>query len=60
MVSEGEMAILRRTKRAIVKEMCDVRLFDKRKTENLIEILGLEEFVEQLARANCVWWYGHV
>lgn len=23
-------------------------------------MLGLEELVEQLARANGVWWYGHV
>ena len=55
-LSENEMSILRRGERA----MCGVKLMDRRKSEELLEMLGLEERVEQLARANGVRWYGHV
>ena len=54
------MAILRRTERAMVRSMCGVKLTDKRKTDDLMEMLGLEESVERLAKANGVRWYGHV
>ena len=59
-LKENEMAILRRTERAMVRAMCGVKLRDRRNTEDLREMLGLEESVEQLARANGVRWYGHV
>uniref|UniRef100_A0A0L8HLF9 Uncharacterized protein n=1 Tax=Octopus bimaculoides TaxID=37653 RepID=A0A0L8HLF9_OCTBM len=42
---EREMAILRRTERAMVREVCGMRLFDKRRTEGLMGMLGLEESV---------------
>ena len=32
----------------------------KRKTVDLVEMLGLEEGLDQLAKANAVRWYGHV
>ena len=57
---ESEMAILRRTERAMVRAMCGVKLMDKKKTEDLMEMLGLEESVDQLAKANGVRWLGHV
>ena len=59
-LSENEIAILRRTERAMVRAMCGVKLMDKKKTEDLMELLGLEESVVQLAKANAVRWYGHV
>lgn len=48
---EGE--ILRRTEVG----MCGVQLFYRR-TEDLMELLGLGKLVEWLARANAVRWYG--
>ena len=33
---ESEMAILRRTERAMVRAMCGVKLMEKRKTEDLM------------------------
>ena len=57
---ESEMAILRRTERAMVRAMCGVKLMDKKKTVDLMEMLGLKESVDQLAKANGVRWYGHV
>ena len=40
---ENEMAILRRTKRVMVRAMCDAKLIKKKRTEDLIEMLGLKE-----------------
>ena len=59
-LSANEMSILRRAERAMVRAMCGVKLMDRKKSEELLEMLGLEERVEQLARANGVRWYGHV
>ena len=57
---ENEMAILRRTERAMVRAMFGAKLMEKKKTEDLMEILGLKETVVQMAKANGVRWYGHV
>ena len=59
-MSENELAILRRTERAMIRAMCGVRLMDKKKTNDLMDMLGLEESLEQRAKANGVRWYGHV
>ena len=50
------MAILRRTERA----MCGEKLMEKKRTEDLMEMLGLKETVVQMAKANGVRWYEHV
>ena len=57
---ENEMAILRKTKRAIVRAMCGAKLMEKMRTEDLMEMLGLKETVVQKAKPNEVRWYGHV
>ena len=57
---ENEMAILRRTERAMVRAMCGAKLVEKKRTENLMEMLRLKETVVQKAKANGVRWYGHV
>ena len=57
---ENEMAILRRTKSAMMRAMCGAKLMEKKRTENLIEILGLKETLFQMAKVNGVKWYGHV
>ena len=43
----------------MVRAMCGVKLVDKRKTVELMDMLGLKEAANKLARANCVRWYGH-
>ena len=50
------MAILRRTERA----MCGAKVREKKRTEDLMEMLGLKETVAQMAKANGVRWYGYV
>ena len=50
------MAILRRTERA----MCGAKLMEKKRTEDLIEMLGWMETAVQMAEANGVRWYGHM
>ena len=53
---ENEIAILRRTERA----MCGAKLMEKKRTEDLMDMLGLKETVVQMAKANGVRWYVHV
>ena len=57
---ETEMEILRRTERAMVRSMCGVKLVDRKKMEDLTEMLGLKETLDRMAKANGVRWYGHV
>ena len=54
------MAILRRTETAMVRAMCGVKLMEKKRTEDLMEMLGLNETAVQMAKVNGVRWYGHV
>ena len=48
------MAILRRTERAMVRAMCGAQLMEKKRTEDLMEMLGLKE-TEYRVR-----WYRYV
>ena len=56
----NEIAILRRTEGAVVRAMCGAKLMEKKRTEDLIEMLGLKETVVQMAKANGVRWYVHM
>ena len=57
---ENEIAFLRRTKRAMMRAICGAKLMEKKKTEGLMEMLGLREAAVQMAKANGVRWYRHV
>ena len=57
---ENEMTILRMTERALVRVMCGAKLMEKKRTGDLLGMLGLKETVSQMAKANGVRWYGHV
>ena len=54
------MAILRRTKRAMVRAMCGAKLMEKKRTKDLMAMLGFKETVVPMAKENGVRWYGHV
>ena len=57
---ESEMAILRRTERAMVRSLCGENLLDRKKMEELMQMLGMKETLDRMAKANGVRWYGHV
>ena len=57
---ENEMVISRRTERAMARSICGVKLVDRKKMEDLMEMLGLKETLDRIAKANGVRWYGHV
>ena len=59
-LGESEMAILRRTERAMVRSMCGVKIEDRKNTEELMEILNLKKTLDRTAKANGARWYGHV
>ena len=44
----------------MVRAMCGVKLVDKRNTVELMDMLGLKETADKLARANGMRWYGYV
>ena len=45
---ESEMEILRRTKRAMVRSMCGIKLEDGKNMEELTEMLGLKETLDRI------------
>ena len=53
------MAILRRTEKAMMRAMCRVKIFEKRRSQELMSLLGLKDTLDGLARATGVRWYGH-
>ena len=42
-----------------MRNMCVVKLMDKKLTKDLMQMLNLIETIDQLAKANNVRWYGH-
>ena len=51
---------LRRTERAMIRAMCGVKLLDRRNREELMDMLGIKESLDMMARASSIWWYSHV
>ena len=43
-----------------MRAMCGAKLIEKKRTEDLMEMLGLKVTVVHMAKANGVRWYGHV
>ena len=43
-----------------VRSMCGVQLKDRKRAEDLMSILGMNEAMDQLAITNCVCCFGHV
>ena len=54
---ENEIPVFRRTERAMVRAMCGAKLMEKKRTEDLMGMLGLKETVVEMAKANGVRWY---
>ena len=59
-LGKNEIGILQRTERAMVKNMCAVKLIDRKSTRDLMQMLDLNETIDQLAKANSAHWDGHV
>ena len=52
--------MLQRTERAMVRNMCGVKLMYKKSTKDRMQMLDLKETIDQLAKVNSVCWYRHV
>ena len=57
---EKNLAISRRTKRAMVREICGVKMMDRKNNDELLHMLELDETMGEMSKANKVRWYGHV
>ena len=44
----------------MVRAMCGEKVFDRKTTEQQMDMLGLKETINRLVTANGVRWYGHV
>ena len=44
----------------MVRVMCGVQFSDRKRSMDLMFMLGLNETIDQLAMASSVRWYGHV
>ena len=51
---ETEMASLKRTERAMMRSMCGVKLVDRKKMDDLMEMLDLKDTMDRMAKANGV------
>ena len=59
-LKESEMGILRRIGRSIVRAMCGVQLKDRKKSTDVMFMLGLNETIVQMGMANSFCRHGHV
>ena len=59
-LKEKEMGILRRTERAMVRAMCGAKLADRKNTEDMMDVLGLNQAIDKMAKVSGVRWLGHV
>ena len=58
-LKESDMGILQRTERSMVRSMCGVQLKHRKRSSDLMFMLGLNEIIDQLAMKNSVRWHGH-
>ena len=56
---ENEMLIFRKTKKAMIRVMCCVKLVDERNSRQLMDLLGSVETLNSLPVVNSVRWSGH-
>ena len=57
---EKEMAILRKTERGMIRAMCGMKLLNRRNSEELMNMLGIKESLDRMARTSRMQWYDHV
>ena len=43
-----------------MRAMCRIKMKNRKKTKELMDMLGLQETVGQLAEKNGMRWYGHI
>ena len=44
----------------MVRNICGVKLVDKKSTKEIMQMQDLNETIDQLVKANSARWYGHV
>ena len=49
-----KLAILQRTERAMVRTMCRAKVMDRKNTDELMDMLGLDETMDKMAKTNRV------
>ena len=55
-----KIGVLRRTERAMMRAMCGAKLADRKNTEEIVDMLRLNQIIDKMAKASGVRWLGHV
>ena len=56
-LQENEMTTLKRTGKAMIRARCEVKLIEKKSSQELMNLLGLVETLNAQAGASGVRWY---
>ena len=59
-LGQNQIGILQRNERAMARNMCGVKLLDKKSTKDIMQMLDLNETIDQLAKGNSVCWHEHL
>ena len=43
----------------MVRSMCGVKLVNRKNNKEFVEMLGLKQTLDKMAKVNGVLWYGH-
>ena len=59
-LKESKMGILQRTERSMETAMCGVQVKDRKRSKDLMLMLGLNKTINHLVMVSSARWYGHV
>src|SRR5690242_825736 len=59
-LKKEDEAVLRRVGRAMIRRICGVRLCDRKRSEELERMIGLQQDIITLVGQSRLRWYGHV
>ena len=59
-LKKEDEGVLQRAERAMVRIMCGVRLLERRKSMELLSLLGIEDDILSTVMKSRLRWYGHV
>ena len=49
-----------KNRKGTIQAMCGVKVLDRRNSEVLMNMLGIKESLDRMAKASSIRWYGHV
>ena len=60
MFERKKIGYLDKSERTMVRAMCGAKLADRKNTEDIMDVLGLNQIINKMAKASGMRWLGHV